>query len=52
MQISHDVTIGVRRVEDAPTSHPWQWVGTIIIGAIVCFAVVAFVARLVDGWAT
>jgi len=52
MQVSHDGMIGVRRIEDAPTSHPWQWLGTIIISAIVCFAAVAFAASLANGWGT
>ena len=42
-------TIGARPIEDAPTSHPWRWLATIVVAAIFCFAVVAAVGGFVNG---
>jgi hypothetical protein len=49
MQISKDGTIGARRIEDAPTSHPWRWLSTVICGAIICFVAVAAARSLFGG---
>jgi hypothetical protein len=47
--MQEDGTIGARRIEDAPTSHPWRWLATILCAAIICFAIVASVGTFVNG---
>ena len=42
-------TLGVRRPEDAPGSHPWQWLATILGAVIICFAIVATAGTLMNG---
>ena len=49
MSIQEDGTLGVRPVQDAPTSHPWRWLATIIGAVVVCFAIVASVGTLMNG---
>jgi hypothetical protein len=48
MSIREDGTLGVRPVRDAPTSHPWRWLATIIGAVIICFAIVATVGTLMN----
>jgi hypothetical protein len=49
MPIQEDGTLGVRRPEDAPSSHPWRWLATFIGAVIICFAVVATAGTLMNG---
>jgi hypothetical protein len=49
MSIQEDGTLGVRPVRDAPTSHPWRWLATIICAVIICFAIVATAGTLMNG---
>jgi hypothetical protein len=49
MSIREDGTLEVRPVGDAPTSHPWRWLATIICGAVICFGLVAMAGTLMDG---
>ncbi len=45
MSIQEDGPLGGRPVEEAPTSHPWRWLATIVGAVVICFAIVATVAR-------
>ncbi len=47
MPVQQDGVLGTRRLEDAPTNHPWQWLSLIIFGAVICGALVATLAALV-----
>lgn len=49
MAIQEDGTLGARAIQDAPSSHPWQWLATIIGAVIICFAVVATAGTLMNG---
>lgn len=49
MQMQKDGTLGVRPIQDAPTSHPWRWLATIIGAAIICFVIVAAAGALMNG---
>jgi hypothetical protein len=49
MSIQEDGTFGVRPVREAPTSHPWRWLATIIGAVIICFAIVATAGTLMNG---
>jgi hypothetical protein len=49
MSIQEDGTLGHRPIANAPSSHPWRWLATIICGAIICFALVAIVGTFVTG---
>jgi hypothetical protein len=49
MSIREDGTLGQRPLSEAPTSHPWRWLATIICGAIICFALVATIGTFVTG---
>jgi len=49
MPIQEDGTLGVRRPEDAPSSHPWHLLATFIGAVIICFAVVATAGMLMNG---
>ena len=49
MDTQRDGTLGARRIEDAPISRPWQWLGLILIGPIICFGAVATVVAAVNG---
>jgi len=49
MSIQKDGTLGVRRPQDAPGSHPWQWLATILGAVIICFAIVATAGTLMNG---
>lgn len=49
MPIQEDGTLGVRRPEDAPSSHPWRWLATILSAIIVCFVLVATAGTLMNG---
>jgi hypothetical protein len=44
-----DGTLGRRPISQAPTSHPWRWLATIIVAVIVCFTIVATVGTFVNG---
>jgi hypothetical protein len=48
MPAQHDGVFGTRRLDDAPTSHPWRWLSLIIFAAVVCGAFVATIATLVE----
>lgn len=49
MSLQQDGTLGTRPIEQAPTSHPWRWLVTIIGAVVVCFAIVAGVGTFVNG---
>jgi hypothetical protein len=49
MPIQEDGSLGVRHVEDAPTSHPWRWLATIIGAIVVCIVLVATASTLMNG---
>ena len=49
MSIQEDGTLGAHPVRDAPSSHPWRWLATIIGAVIICFAIVATAGTLMNG---
>ncbi len=49
MSIQKDGTLGVRGPEDAPGSHRWRWLATIISAIIICIALVATAGTLMNG---
>ena len=48
MPVQQGGVLGTRRIEDAPTSHPWRWLSLIIFGAVICGAIVATIATFVE----
>jgi len=49
MSIQQDGSLGVRPIDEAPSSHPWRWLATILCAVVICFAIVATAGTFVNG---